>query len=364
MKIQDITNIIENYAPLSYQESYDNSGLIVGNKNDEVTGVLISLDCIEDIIDEAIETECNLIISHHPIVFQGLKKLNGTNYIERTVIKAIKNNIAIYAAHTNLDNTYNGVSFKIAKKLGLTNVEVLAPKSSLLSKIVTYCPVDNAQEVRKAMFDAGAGNVGNYKECSFNTEGVGTFKGEAGTNPYVGTTGQFHEEQELRIETIVPNYKVNKVIESLIKAHPYEEVAYDIFELKNKNKKVGSGVIGELKIEENELDFLKRLKIDLKTSCVKHTDLLNKKVKKVAICGGSGSFLLDDAIASGAGVFITADYKYHQFFDAENKIVIADVGHYESEQFTNELIYEILIEKIPNFAVRLSKKNTNPVNYL
>lgn len=364
MKIKDITNIIEDFAPLSYQESYDNSGLIVGNNNDEVTGVLICLDCVEEIIEEALATDCNLVIAHHPIIFSGLKQLNGTTYIQRTVIKAIKNNIAIYAAHTNLDSVQNGVSFKIAGKIGVKNCQILQPKKNLLSKVVTYCPTDKAEEVRKAMFDAGAGNIGNYSECSYNLEGEGTFKGKDGTNPYVGTVGEQHQEKETRIETVVPSYKLSKVINSLIAAHPYEEVAYDVCQLENKHPNVGSGVIGELEVEEDEKEFLNRLKNKLKTDCIRYTNLRGKKIKKVAICGGSGSFLLNDAINTGADVFITGDFKYHQFFDAEDNIIIADVGHYESEQFTSELIYEILNEKIPNFAVRLTKKNTNPVNYL
>lgn len=364
MKIKDITNIIEDFAPLSYQESYDNSGLIVGNNNDEVTGVLICLDCVEEIIEEALATDCNLIIAHHPIIFSGLKQLNGTTYIQRTVIKAIKNNIAIYAAHTNLDSVQNGVSFKIAGKIGVKNCQILQPKKSLLSKVVTYCPTDKAEEVRKAMFDAGAGNIGNYSECSYNLEGEGTFKGKDGTNPYVGNVGEQHQEKETRIETVVPSYKLSKVINSLIAAHPYEEVAYDVYQLENKHPNVGSGIIGELEVEEDEKEFLNRLKNELKTDCVRYTSLRGKKIKKVAICGGSGSFLLNDAINVGADVFITGDFKYHQFFDAEDNIIIADVGHYESEQFTSELIYEILNEKIPNFAIRLTKKNTNPVNYL
>ncbi len=364
MKVKDITSIIEEFAPLSHQESYDNSGLIVGNYNDEVTGVLICLDCIEEVLDEAIVKNCNMIVSHHPIVFSGLKQLNGKNYIERTVVKAIKNNLVIYAAHTNLDNVKNGVSFKIADKIGVKNCQVLQPKKNLLSKIVTYCPVEKADEVRVAMFNAGAGNIGNYDECSYNLEGMGTYKGGAGTNPYAGTTGQAHKEQETRIETIIPNHKVNAVIRDLISAHPYEEVAYDVYKLENKHPNVGSGIIGELEELEGEIDFLNRLKKDLNTDCIRFTNLRGKQVKKVAICGGSGSFLLDDAIACGADVFVTADYKYHQFFDADNQIIIADVGHYESEQHTSELIYEILNEKIPNFAVRLTEKNTNPVNYL
>jgi len=364
MKIKEITTIIEDFAPLSYQESYDNAGLIVGNNNDEVTGILICVDCVEEILDEAIATNCNMIIAHHPIVFSGLKQLNGKNYIERTVIKAIKNNIAIYAAHTNLDNVTGGVSFKIAEKIGVKNCQILQPKKSLLSKIITYCPTNNVEEVRQAMFNAGAGNIGNYSDCSYNIEGVGTYKAEEGANPYVGETGKLHQENETRIETIVPSYKVNSVIEKMISAHPYEEVAYDVYELENKLHTVGGGVIGELENEEEEATFLNRLKNDLKTDCIRHTNLSGKKIKKVAICGGSGSFMLADAIALGADIFITGDFKYHQFFDADNKIIIADVGHYESEQFTNELIFDILNEKIPNFAVRLTRINTNPVNYL
>jgi len=364
MLVKDITTIIEAFAPLAYQESYDNSGLIVGNENDEVTGILISLDCVEEILDEAIAKNCNMIIAHHPIVFSGLKKFNGANYIERTVIKAIKNNIALYAVHTNLDHVKNGVNFKIAEKIGLKNCSVLLPKKNLLTKIVTYSPKDAADAVRTAMFDAGAGSVGDYSECSFNIDGVGTFKGGENTHPVVGEVGKLHHENESRIETIVPFHLVNKVVANLMAAHPYEEVAYDVFELQNTHGNVGSGLIGELENEEDELSFLKRLKIDLNTACVRHTKLLNNKVKRVAVCGGSGSFLLDNAIASKADVFITGDFKYHQFFDSENKIIIADVGHYESEQYTSELIYEILNEKFPNFAVSLTENNTNPVNYL
>ena len=364
MKVKDITKIIEEFAPLSFQESYDNSGLIVGNDNDEVSGVLICLDCVEEILDEAIATNCNMVVAHHPIVFSGLKKLNGKNYIERTVIKAIKHGIAIYAVHTNLDNVKNGVSFKIAEKIGVKNCQILEPKKGLLSKIITYCPTDKADKVRRAMFDAGAGSIGEYDECSYNIEGVGTFRAKEGTNPYSGVVSEFHQEKEVKIEAVVLNHKVNTVVKNLIEAHPYEEVAYDVVSLSNKHQNVGSGVVGELEVEENEMDFLNRIKKDLKTDCIRHTNLRREKVKRVAICGGSGSFLLNNAIGAGADVFITGDFKYHQFFDADNQIIIADVGHYESEQFTSELIYEILNEKIPNFAVRLTAKNTNPLNYL
>jgi dinuclear metal center YbgI/SA1388 family protein len=364
MKVKEIIKIIEDFAPLSYQESYDNSGLIIGNPNNEVAEILICLDCVESVLDEAIENNCNLIIAHHPIIFSGLKKLNGSTYTERVIIKAIKNNIAIYAVHTNLDNSHNGVSYKIADKLGLKNCQILQPKKNLFNKVVAFCPANNVEQVRQAMFDAGAGYIGNYDECSYNIEGIGTYKGLDGATPYLGTIGKLHNEKEIRIETIVPTYKLSKVIKNMIEVHPYEEVAYDVYQLENVSKNVGSGIIGELENEQNELEFLNSLKVDFNTDCIRHTNLLGKKVKKVAICGGSGSFLLNDAIAFKADIFVTGDFKYHQFFDTENKIVIADIGHYESEQFTSELIYEILNEKIPNFAIRLTKKNTNPINYL
>lgn len=364
MKIKEVVQIIEEVAPLSYQESYDNSGLIIGNKEDEVTGVLICLDSTEEVVDEAIATKCSLIIAHHPILFSGIKKLNGNNYIERTLLKAIKNNIAIYAAHTNLDNASKGVNAKMAEKIGLINCKTLTPKNNTLSKIAVYCPVPHVAEVRTAMFNAGAGEIGNYTHCSFNTKGEGTFNAGEGTNPFVGEKGKLHTENEVKIEVVAQNYQVSGIINALVKAHPYEEVAYDVYSLENNMPNIGSGLIGELKNEEDEMEFLSSLKTKLNTHCVRHTKTLHKKVKKVAICGGAGSFLLLDAIRSNADVFITGDFKYHQFFDAENKIIIADVGHYESEQFTKELIYEILIKKITNFAVRLSEINTNPINYL
>ncbi len=364
MTIKEITDIIEKIAPLSYQEDYDNAGLIVGKFNEEVNGVLLCLDSTEEIVAEAMQKGCNLIIAHHPIVFNGLKKFNGTNYIERTIIKAIKNNIAIYAAHTNIDNAFNGVSYKIAEKLGLKNCKILAPKKQQLKKIITYCPDNYAAKVRNAMFCNGAGNMGNYSECSFNSNGEGTFKGNENSTPFVGEEGKIHHEKEIKIETIVASHQLKNVIAAMIKTHPYEEVAYDIYNLENTNIKVGSGVIGELTSKEDELTFLNCIKKNLRTSCIRHTKLLNKDIKKVAICGGSGSFLLQDAINAGADIFITGDFKYHQFFDAENKLIIADIGHYESEQFTCELFYDILNEKIPNFAIHLSEKNTNPINYL
>ena len=363
MVIKDIIDVLEKIAPPSYQEDYDNSGLLTGHPSLEVTNALICLDCTEGIIDEAIAKQCNLVIAHHPIIFKGLKRLNGNNYVERTIIKAIQNNIAIYAIHTNLDNVLNkGVNAKIAEKLGLKNLKILAPSTGKLAKLVTFVPKENAEGVRNAVFESGAGNIGNYDSCSFNTEGKGSFRGNEDSNPVKGDKGILHFENEVRIETIFPVHLKNKVVAALIQAHPYEEVAYDIFLLENEWDRVGSGIIGELNHPMEVNSFLTLLKKNMNLSVIKFTSN-TKPVKKIAVCGGSGSFLLKNALNAGADAFITSDFKYHEFFDAEGKLMICDVGHYESEQFTSELIIEIIRKKIPNFAPILAETNTNPVNY-
>ncbi|MBT3418205.1 MAG: Nif3-like dinuclear metal center hexameric protein [Flavobacteriales bacterium] len=364
MKIKEITQFLEGVAPLNYQESYDNSGLIVGDENKEVTSVLICLDSVEQVIDEAIENRCNLVIAHHPIVFSGLKKLNGKNHIERTIIKSIKNDIAIYAIHTNLDNVKGGVSSKIADKLGLKNQKILTPKRDLLRKLEVYVPKENAEEVQNALFSAGAGSVGDYKNCSFQSEGVGTFLPSEDANPAVGEIGYQQRVEEVKIEVIFPKNIEKRLISEMKKAHPYEEVAHQIYILEHVFQEVGSGIVGELETEIDAKVFLETLKKTMKTDCIRHTKMIKNTIKKVAVCGGSGSFLLNNAKGVGSDIFITADFKYHEFFNAENDIIIADIGHYESEQFTKELIYDLLINNFSKFAVRLSKVNTNPINYL
>lgn len=364
MKLIEITSCLEQIAPLSYQEDYDNAGLIVGNLDQDITKALISLDCTEAVVDEAISTGANLIIAHHPIVFKGMKRFNGSNYVERVVMKAIKNDIALYAIHTNLDSVLDGVNAKICEKLGLQNPSILSPKSGKLKKLVTFCPTSHADEVRKALFSAGAGHIGNYSECSFNSEGTGTFKGSADTNPFAGEPGKLQFEQEVKIETIYPTHLEKKIIAALLSSHPYEEVAYDLYPLANTLPQVGSGMIAELEEEMDILEFLHHLKQTMQAGVVKYTEPIKQKVKKIAVCGGAGGFLLKDAVRAGADVFVTADYKYHEFFDADGQIVIADIGHFESEQFTSELLLEKLSKKIPTFAVLLSRVKTNPVNYL
>lgn len=363
MLVKDITSLIEQFAPLSYQESYDNAGLITGSPSMTVNGILLSLDCMEATVEEAIQRNCNLIIAHHPIVFGGLKKITGANYVERTILKAIQNNIAIYAAHTNLDNVQQGVNAKIAEKLGLINGRILSPKKQLLKKLVTFVPDNHAENIRSALFEAGAGYIGNYDSCSFNVNGEGTFRGNNTTNPFVGKVGELHTEAETRVETVFLAHQQGKIISALLAAHPYEEVAYDIYSLDNTHNQVGSGYLGELPEAMIEKDFLMLVKDRLKAGVLKHTHFTQKNIKKVALCGGSGQFLLKNAISSGADAYITADFKYHEFFDAEGKILLIDAGHYETEQFTPEIFLALIQNKFPTFATYLSKVNTNPVNY-
>jgi len=363
MKLFEITNFLEALAPLSYQEDYDNAGLIVGHPDDEINGALVTLDCTEQIIDEAIAKNCNLIIAHHPIVFKGLKKLNGKNYVERTVLKAIKNNIALYAIHTNLDSMNNGVNAEICKRLGVSNPKILVPKAGILKKLVTFCEQKDAEKLREVLFDAGAGNISNYSDCSFNIEGAGTFKGNEHSNPTLGKVCIREYADETRIEVIFKTQDERKILTALFQNHPYEEVAYDIYALENKLQSVGSGMVGELDEVLAGEDFLRLVKNNMQAKVLRHTQILAKGVKKVAVCGGSGSFLLKNAIAAGADAFVTADFKYHEFFDAEDKIMIVDLGHFESEQFTSNLLIDNIQEKFPNFAIRLTEHNTNPINY-
>ncbi|HEY0741905.1 MAG TPA: Nif3-like dinuclear metal center hexameric protein [Chryseosolibacter sp.] len=362
--IRNVTDALEQWAPRALQESYDNSGLLTGNPSDKVSGILVTLDCIESVVDEAIESNCNLIVAHHPIIFKGLKKLTGANYIERTIIKAIRSNIAIYAIHTNLDNVVSGVNRKICEKIGLENIRVLLPKTDTLSKLVTFVPKDKTDSVLQALHTAGAGQIGNYKNCSFRVEGTGTFLPVEDADPTIGTVGKQEYVNEDRIEVIFPAYLDSMMLRALKEAHPYEEVAYYLSSLNNENQEVGSGMIGELPEPLEPMEFLERLKKSMDLHVVRHTRLLDNPVKKVAVCGGSGSFLLPHAIRAGAQVYISADFKYHEFFDAENRITIADIGHYESEVYTKELLQEVLRKKFPTFAINFSRTVTNPISYL
>lgn len=362
-KIKEIIQALEVFAPISLQESYDNSGLIVGDANTKVKGVLVSLDTTEEVVDEAIKKGSNLIVSHHPIIFSGLKKINGKSYIERVVIKAIKNDIAIYAIHTNLDNVIDGVNAKIAEKLGLKDPKILSPKSNSLLKLSVFVPKNHEDDIRNALFEAGAGTIGNYTDCSFSSKGIGSFKANEKAKPFAGEHGKIHFEKEKKIELIMPEHTKGKVISALLNAHPYEEVAYDLYPILNKNSNIGSGMIADLEKEMDEVSFMNYVKEKLNTDCIRHSELRGKNVKKVAFCGGSGDFLLENAISHNADVYISGDFKYHRFFDAENKLVIMDIGHYESEQFTIDLLVDFLKEIFSTFAIRFTEVKTNPINY-
>lgn len=361
--IAEIIKVLEDLAPASYQESYDNCGLLTGISASECTGILCTLDATEDVIAEAIAKGCNMIVAHHPIIFSGLKKITGRNYVERTVIAAIKNDIAIYAIHTNLDNLLTGVNGKMADKIGLVNRKVLLHKQNNLVKLAVFSPEEDADKVRDAMFKAGAGHIGKYSECSFNIKGTGTFKPGEGTDPHIGEIGKREEANEEKIEVIVPIYRKDRVIDAMLEAHPYEEVAYDVVALTNYFQEVGSGLYGELAEPVNENEFLALVKKQFNLQAIKHTPLLGKKIKTVALCGGAGSFLIKHALGVKADIYITSDVKYHEFFDAEGRMVIADIGHYESEQFTVDLLLEVLADNFPGCKLEKSKTQTNPVSY-
>jgi dinuclear metal center YbgI/SA1388 family protein len=363
MKIQEITSFLETIAARALQESYDNAGLLTGNTAWDCTGIITCLDATEEVVLEAIEKKCNLIVAHHPIIFSGLRKITGKNYVEKTIIRAIKSDIAIYAIHTNLDNVLHGVNAAIADKLGLINRHILLPKKETLKKLFTFVPVDQAEQVRSAIFAAGGGQISNYSECSFNSAGKGTFKPGEATNSFIGKVGIRHTEDEIKMEMIFPAWKENDVLNALKSNHPYEEVAYDIISLDNVNQQVGSGLAGDLPESLSESQFLGILKEKFNLSVIRHTALLDKPVKKIALCGGAGSFLIGAAIATGADFYITADIKYHEFFDANSRLVVADIGHYESEQFTIGLLFDILSQKFPTFAVLKTGVKTNPVHY-
>ncbi|MDG5492801.1 Nif3-like dinuclear metal center hexameric protein [Psychroserpens sp. SPM9] len=364
MIIKEVISYLEDLAPLAYAEDFDNVGLLVGDKNTEVSGVLVTLDTLETVVDEAIEKGCNLIVSFHPIIFKGLKSLTGKNYVERTVLKAIKNNIAIYAIHTALDNALRGVNDIICNTLGLVNKSILIPQKGTIKKLTTYVPVKNANALRTELFKAGAGNIGNYDHCSFNTEGTGTYRGNDDSNPTIGTKGQLHEEPEIQISVTFNKHIETKLLQTLVAHHPYEEVAFEVTSLDNYNQNIGIGMLGELKKEQETYTFLKFIKEKMKVSCIRHSEISKSTIKKVAVLGGSGSFAIAAAKRAGADVLITADLKYHDFFSAENDIILADIGHYESEQFTKNFLVDYLSKKITNFAVVLSTTNTNPVKYL
>jgi len=363
-KIKEILSVLEEMAPLAYAEDFDNVGLLVGDPDTEATGVLVCHDALESVLDEAIAKECNLVVCFHPILFSGIKKITGKNYVERSIIKAIKNDIAIYSVHTALDNHQDGVNKIFCDALGLINTKVLIPKENFIRKLVTYTISENAEKLRNALFDAGAGNIGNYEDCSFSSKGIGTYMGNEHSNPQLGERFEFVQGDEIKIEVTFEKYLESKILKALFSNHAYEEVAYEVYELQNKHQNIGLGMIAEFETPMDEKDFLLFVKEKMISEGIRHSSFLGKPIKKVAVLGGSGSYAIKNAISAGADAFLTADLKYHQFYEAENRLLLADIGHFESERYTKNYIVDYLRKKILNFAIILSEENTNPVKYL
>lgn len=363
MKIKQIIAVLEEMAPLAYAEDFDNVGLLVGNADAEATGILVCHDALESVIAEAIAKNCNMVVCFHPIVFSGMKKITGKNYVERVVLQAIKNDVAIYAVHTALDNHKDGVNKVLCDALGLVNAKVLVPKVNFIRKLITYTVPENADKVRNALFEAGAGNIGNYESCSFNSSGIGTYQGNEDSNPVIGEKGKLTQTDEVKIEVTFEKHLESKILKALFASHVYEEVAYEIYDLQNTHQNIGLGMIAELETARTERDFLQMIKDKVQTESIRHSQFLNKNIKKVAVLGGSGAFAIKHAIAAGADAFVTSDLKYHDFYQAENQLLLCDIGHFESERYTKNYMVDFLMKKITNFAIILSEENTNPVKY-
>ena len=364
MKCSEIIKILETLSPRSMACDWDNPGLLAGRSGKEVKTIFLAVDATDSVIEQAEQAGADMILTHHPLIFKGYKSITGRDYVERCILKAIKNDIVVYAAHTNLDNAPGGVNFKIAEKIGLKNVRILEAKENALVKLTTFVPTAQAEDVRKALFDAGCGNIGNYDLCSYNMEGEGTFRAREGATPYCGAIGELHTEREVRIETIIPAYKKAATVKALLAAHPYEEPVYDIYPLQNSWPQAGAGVIGELEVPETELEFLKRIKKTFEVGCLRHNKLLGREIQTVALCGGAGAFLMPLAIRNRADVFITGEIKYHDYFGHDTDILLAEIGHYESEQYTKEIFYTIIRDLFPHFEVQMTKVNTNPIKYM
>lgn len=363
MTIKDVISKIEKRISISQAEDFDNVGLLCGLPERNVSGILVCHDALENVVEEAIVKNCNLIVCFHPIIFSGLKSLTGKNYVERAVLKAIENKIAIYAIHTAWDNDFFGVNAGICNHLGLKNLNILQPKKNNLKQLNVYVPKDHSENLKEALFDAKAGNIGFYDECSFTTEGSGTFRPIAGSKPFSGEQNVRENADEVMISVIFESFKQNQIVSEMKSAHPYEEVAHQIISLDNENQYSGLGMFGEFETEMDEAEFLKFVKDKFNLEIIKHSDFTGKKIKRVGVLGGSGASGIKSALAKKCDAYLTGDLKYHDYFLAESKMLLCDIGHYESEQFVGEQLFEILSQNFSTFAVLKSSEKTNPVNY-
>jgi len=363
MTCGEIIKILETWAPREISLERDNPGLQVGSGKNIVKNILLSLELTMDVINESIAKECNLIITHHPLIFHPVKSLDFQRDKNSMLIeKLIKNDLTLFSAHTNLDFTKNGVSFELAKMLGLKGIDFLVNLSANQYKISVFVPGDHVEEVADAIFNAGGGIIGEYSRCSFRTGGTGTFFGSNKTTPFLGEKGKQEQVSEIKLEAIADSWKLGGIISAVINAHPYEEPAYDIYPLKNKNINYGMGAVGELDKQLGREEFLKYVSEKLKAKCLKYTSGKSESIKKIAVCGGAGTELLKEAVQSGADAFVTADVKYHTFHDAQGKILLVDAGHYETEiHVLNQIEKELSTAAENNFKIFKYSGSTNPV---
>ncbi|SHF36275.1 Nif3-like dinuclear metal center hexameric protein [Chryseobacterium vrystaatense] len=363
MTISEVISKIENRIPLQQAEDFDNVGLLCGAPERNVSGILVCHDALENVVDEAIQKNCNLIVCFHPIIFSGLKSLTGKNYVERAVLKAIENKIAIYAIHTAFDNDLFGVNYGICSHLGLKDMKILQPKKNNLQQLTVFVPKEHSSQVKEALFSAGAGNIGFYDECSFTLNGKGTFRPMEGSIPFSGQQNIRENADEDMISVIFEGYKLRGLISAMKSAHPYEEVAYQVYQLENENQHSGLGMYGDFEEGIDEQDFLRLVKEKFDLEVIKHSDFNQKKIKRVGVLGGSGASGIKSALSRKCDAYLTGDIKYHDYFLAESKMLICDIGHYESEQFVTQQLFEILSQKFSTFAISKSIEKTNPVNY-
>lgn len=363
MLLKEVITQIEHKIILPQAEDFDNVGLLCGNADREVTGILVCHDALEAVVDEAAEAGCNLIVCFHPIIFSGLKSLTGKNYVERAVMKAIENKIAIYAVHTAWDNDYFGVNYRICEELKLKNQTILMPKKHGLQQLVVYVPKDYSEKVKQAAFDAGAGNIGFYDECSFSVSGKGNFRPLPGSDPFEGEECVRESTEEDVLYFIFESYRQKKVLAKVREAHPYEEMAYQIYQLENENAYEGLGRYGDLEEEMEECEFFNLVKETFALQVIRHSESIGKKIRRIGVLGGSGASGISAALAAGCDAYLTGDLKYHDFFRAEGRMLLCDIGHFESERFVTQQLFQIFSEKFTKFAVLKSNVNTNPVKY-
>ncbi len=360
IKCSEITNVLEELAPIELAESWDNVGLLLGDSTQDIHNIMITLDITPDVVEEAIETKADLIIAHHPMIFKPLNRIIEDKSIGTLIRKLIKNDICVYTSHTNLDITWGGLNDLLASKIGLENIGVLDElHTKKLKKIVVFIPKGYEEKVRDAMTEAGAGWIGDYSDCTYLTKGIGAFKPREGTKPFIGSEGTLEKVEEYRLETLVSEEKVSPVVEAMIASHPYEEVAYDIIPLEVKGQSLGLGRIGTLKKEVIFIDFINKVKEVLAIQHLRYIGNENKSISKVAICTGSGGTLLSNCIHHNVDIYITGELKYHDAqFAQEAGLNVILAGHFETENIIGELLTEFLNKKFENrLNISQSKKN-------